>query len=423
MATLEVEGGGRLSGEIRISGAKNAATPILAATLLTSDECIINNVPEITDVDKMLELLRELGATVTQDGHTVRVKAGSIKPKSLSLKLIKAMRSSLLLFGPLLARLGQVELPEPGGCFIGNRPLDAHLMAFSQLGVETQVEQREAEGNIYKLSAKSLQGAHVVLPEFSVTATENLLMLAVLTPGITVIDIAAAEPHVQDLCNFLVKMGAKISGIGTHHLVIDGVKSLSGVTHSLISDTTEAGTWAVLGAVCKGTLSIGPVNPEYLDIVLLKLREVGVDFEVRGDNLIVHASRQLRPFVKLQALPYPGFPTELQAPFSVLATQANGASLIQDPLYEGRLNHISELVKMGANAVIADPHRVVITGPTPLYGREIRSFDLRAGATLVIAALIAEGTTTITDAEIIDRGYEHVAERLQAIGAQVKRHN
>ena len=416
MAKLVIEGGYPLKGTIVVPGSKNAATPIMAAALLVRGVSIIERVPEISDVAKMLELVQGLGAKVTRAASTVTIDATNLEPAGLKRDLVKAMRSSVLLFGPLLARFGTVELPEPGGCIIGRRPLDAHLQGLAQLGVEVKLE-----GDTYRLTVREhLQGAHVVLPEFSVTATENVLMAAVLAHGTTTIDIAAAEPHVQDLCHFLVAAGARISGIGTHQLVVEGVGELHGVTHQLIPDGTEAGTWAVLAAVSRGELTIGPIVEQHLELPLYKLRQAGVNFEVKGDQLVVRASRQLKA-LRLQALPYPGFPTELQAPFAVLATQANGTSLIHDPLYEGRMNHIAELTKMGADAVIADPHRVVISGPTPLYGREIRSFDLRAGATLVIAGLIAQGETIIHDVEVVDRGYEHLDERLRAVGAKLRR--
>lgn len=415
MGTLVIEGGQPLKGVINVPGAKNAATPILAASLLTADELVVNNVPEISDVGRMLDLLRQLGVKVKQQGHQVSLRADQVGSATLDKQLVKSMRSSILMFGPLLARLGEVILPEPGGCIIGNRPLDAHFQGLQQLGVEVAVE-----GDSYHLKTKKLVGNRVILPEFSVTATENLILAAVLAEGTTVIDIAAAEPHVQDLCHCLVSMGAKIDGIGSHHLVIEGVKKLHGTSYQLIPDPIEAGTWAVLAAVARGELTIRPVRPEHLDLVLLKLKQIGVIFEIKGDSLKVKASRQLRGF-KLQALPYPGFPTDLQAPFAVLATQAVGTSLIHDPLYEGRLSYVSELVKMGANAVVADPHRVIISGPTPLYGREIKSFDLRAGATLIIAGLIAQGETVIENVEIVDRGYEKLDERLGLVGARLRR--
>lgn len=415
MGALLIEGGAALQGEINLSGAKNAATPIIAAALLSKQTVELLNVPQISDVEKMLDLIKGLGASVVKDGHKVKINAHDIALKSLDKKLVKGMRSSVLLFGPLLARFGEVALPEPGGCIIGNRSLSAHLQGLVQMGAEVKIE-----ADTYVLKAKNLKGAQVVLPEFSVTATENIMMAAVLAEGVTVIDLAAAEPHVEDLGNFLNSLGAKIKGLGTHHIVIEGVKELSGGSYNLITDPIEAGTWAVLGAVGRGEISIGPVRQDHMEIILLKMKEIGVNFQMAGDRLVVKASRQLKPF-KLQALPYPGFPTDLQAPFSVLATQAQGSSLIHDPLYEGRLNHINELIKMGANALIADPHRVVINGVTPLYGREIRTFDLRAGATLIIAGLIAEGETLINDVEIVDRGYEKLDQRLAELGAKIKR--
>ncbi len=415
MSSFVIEGGVRLSGAISVPGAKNAATPILAATLLTTDECIIHNVPKISDVERMIKLLIAVGASVKREGQTVIIKADKINLSNLPVNEVKGMRSSVLLFGPLLARIKKVELPEPGGCIIGNRPLDTHLEGLRQLGVRV-----ETWTDRYVLATDKLIGAEIILPEFSVTATENLVMAASLALEHTIIKLAAAEPHVQDLCNFLVTLGAKISGIGTHTLMIEGVSSLHGGEYSIIPDSIEAGTWAVLGAVAKGQLTIKPIVQEHLDSVLFKLSQIGVSCELHNQELVVNASRQLKSF-RLQAMPYPGFPTDLQAPMAVLATQANGTSLIHDPLYEGRLNHISELVKMGANALVADPHRVVITGPTPLYGRDINSYDLRSGATLIIAALIAEGVTTIAGAETVDRGYEKLEQRLVAIGAKIKR--
>ncbi|MFH1866706.1 MAG: UDP-N-acetylglucosamine 1-carboxyvinyltransferase [Patescibacteria group bacterium] len=415
MSSFVIKGGGRLNGTISVPGAKNAATPILAATLLTSDECTIHNIPAISDVERMLSLLSSIGAQVKREGNTVVIKTSEVNLSKIPVDAVKGMRSSVLLFGPLLARAKNVTLPEPGGCIIGNRPLDSHLIGLKQLGVKVEVGVDN-----YQLQVDKLVGAKVTLPEFSVTATENLVMAAVLAQGKTIIELAAAEPNVQDLCNFLVMMGAKITGIGTHVLTINGVNKLRGTEYTIIPDPIEVGTWAVLAAVTRGQLTISPVRPEHLSFVLMKLQQIGVNWKLTSDSLIVHSSRQLKSF-RLQALPYPGFPTDLQAPFSILATQANGTSVIHDPMYEGRLNHVAELIKMGANALVADPHRVVITGPTPLYGREINSYDLRSGATMIIAALMAEGTSTIAGAEIVDRGYEKLEIRLQTVGANIKR--
>jgi UDP-N-acetylglucosamine 1-carboxyvinyltransferase len=416
MSKFIIEGGSPLKGTVTISGMKNAATPIIAATLLTAEECVIGNVPKISDVEKMFEILKSLGAKAEWTGdHEVTICTKDADIKSLNAKAVKSMRSSILFLGPFLARFQKVEMPEPGGCIIGNRPLDTHFNTLEKLGVKVARE----NGHL-SLETKGLIASPVILPVFSVTATENLIMAAVLARGTTEVRLAAAEPHVQDLIKFLNNMGAKISGVGTHTLIIEGVEKLHGARHILIPDQIEIGTFAVAAAVSRGEVAIEGIMPEHLDIILLKLKEVGVNFELGGNFLKIKPSTNLQAF-RLQALPYPGFPTDLQAPFGVLATQCAGTSLIQDPLYEGRMNYVSELIKMGANAIVADPHRVVITGPTPLYGQEIKSFDLRAGATLIIAGLIADGETIINEAEIVDRGYEKIEERLSALGAKIKR--
>jgi len=418
MAKFIIEGGQRLKGEIKVGGMKNAATPILASTLLISENCLLKNLPNITDVKTMIEILKSLGSKIEfLEEHVIKINNENVSLQSLDKILIKKMRSSILLMGPLLAKFGQVEIPEPGGCIIGNRPIDSHLYALEKLGAKI-----EKENDFYGLKTKGLEGAEIVLPEFSVTATENAIMAAVLAKGKTIIKLAAAEPHVQDLCNFLNKAGAKISGIGTHTLEIQGVKKLNGVEHTIIPDQIEVGTLAVIATLNRGEILIKDIIPEHLDIILLKLKEIGVIFELKGNSIKVYHTANLKAF-NLQTLPYPGFPTDLQAPFGVLATQCQGTSLIKDPMYEGRLGYIQELIKMGANAIIADPHRVIITGPTPLYGQEIKSFDLRAGATLIIAGMIAQGITIINDAQLVDRGYEKLDERLNKLGAKIKRIN
>lgn len=416
MSKLIIKGGTKLNGRIQVAGMKNAATPIIAACLLTSEPCVLRNIPRIKDVFRMLEILQGLGVKVSWlDEHNLSLAAKSVNCQSLSKDLIAAMRSSILLLGPLLARCGEIELPEPGGCIIGNRPIDTHLYALERLGAAVS-----RKNGTYQFRANSLKGATIILPEFSVTATENVLMAAVMAQGTTVIKLAAAEPHVQDLISFLQKMGARIQGAGTHTLVIEGVKELRGTEHAIIPDQIEIGTFAVAAAATGGEVEIAPIVPEHLEIILLKLKQANVNFQIEQDKLLIKESTDLRAF-RLQALPYPGFPTDLQAPFGVLATQCAGTSLIQDPLYEGRMSYVSELVKMGANAIVADPHRVVINGPTPLFGQEIKSFDLRAGATLIIAGLIAQGETIINEAEIVDRGYEDIDGRLRALGAKIER--
>ena len=418
MSKFVIRGGGRLEGSVRISGMKNAATPILAATLLTRESCILRNMPRIRDVFRMVEIVRGLGVRVEwRDEHTLEVEAANVDARALPSELVAAMRSSILLLGPLLARTGQVEIPEPGGCIIGNRPIDTHLRVMESLGASSV-----RKNGTYLFQASRLRGASIILPEFSVTATENALMAATLAEGTTVIKLAAAEPHVQDLVAFLKSMGARIGGEGTHTLTIQGVESLRGADHTLIPDQIEIGTFAVAAAATRGSIEMMPVVPEHLDVILLKLREAGAYCELDGERLRVRSGGGLKAF-RLQAMPYPGFPTDLQAPFGVLATQCSGATLIHDPLFEGRMSYVAELIKMGAGAIVADPHRVIISGPTPLYGQPIRSLDLRAGATLVIAGIVADGETVIDEAEIIDRGYEDLEGRLRALGGRIERVN
>lgn len=416
MSKFVIQGGKKITGEIVIGGMKNAATPILAATILTKKKCVIGNVPRISDVERMLEILKSLGSKIEwRDEHTVEILNDELNVASLDKKLVKSMRSSILLLGPMLARFKEMETPEPGGCIIGRRPIGTHLYALEKLGAE--IEERDGG---YWLKADELKGVKMVLPEFSVTATENAMMAAAVADGETEIRIAAAEPHVQDLGRFLIKMGAKIEGLGTHTLKITGVEELGGAEHFLIADSIEAITYAGAAIMTHGDLKIKNIQPDDLDLVILKLREMGVDLEIGKDYIHLRPSHHLKAF-KLQTLPYPGFPTDLQAVFGVLATQCEGTTLIQETLYEGRFNYINELVKMGANAIVADPHRVIINGPTPLYGQDMKSFDLRAGATLILAGLAAQGETVINEAEIVDRGYEKIGERLADLGAEITR--
>lgn len=416
MSKFIINGKNKIEGEISISGMKNATTPILAATLLTKETCIISNVPNISDVKAVIEIMKNIGSKIEYiDEHTLKICNENINPCQLDDKAVRKMRSSVLFMGPLLARFHEIDLPEPGGCIIGNRPLDSHISGFQQLGAKIIKNTRS-----YKMSVDKLIGNKIVLPEFSVTATENIIMAAVLAEGTTTINLAACEPHVQDLCIFLNKTGAKISGIGTHQVIIEGVKELKGSEHKIIPDQIEIGTFIVLAAATHGKLKINNIEIEHLDIILLKLKEIGVEFEIGDNYLTILPTSNLKSF-KLQTLPYPGFPTDLQSVFGVLATQCQGTTLIQDPLFEGRMGYLNELIKMGANAIIADPHRAIISGPTPLYGTEIKSLDLRAGAALIIAALLADGESVLDNVEIIDRGYERIEERLSSIGAKIQR--
>ncbi len=415
MEKFIINGGKPLLGTVKISGSKNAATPIIAATLLTKGDFIIKNIPKIKDVEVMLEILEEMGAKVSYEDHTVKINTADVEPDKLNREKVKLLRSSILLLGPMLARFGKIKIPHPGGCNIGARPIDTHLDAFRALGVKIKTE-----GGDYVLEAKKLAPARITLKEFSVTATENVLMLASSLPGKTEIRIAALEPHVQDLARFLAKMGARVEIIGAHILKIEGNKRLQEGEYAIIPDSTEAITFAIAGVVTKGKLKIENVRPEHADLPLLKLKEFGANIRVLENSLQVEHSPRLKA-CKVEARIYPGIPTDLQAPFAVLATQAEGTSLIHDTLYEGRLKYIDELNKMGANAIICDPHRALVTGPTPLYGQEIASYDLRSGATLIIAALLAKGKSEISEVYQVDRGYEKIDERLRALGADIKR--
>jgi UDP-N-acetylglucosamine 1-carboxyvinyltransferase len=407
-----IEGKKKLEGEIEVRGSKNAAGPLLAATLLTDEECLIDNLPRISDIFNLLEILKEMGADVEWvDERKIRIKAGGkVDPEKMDFEKISKTRISVLLIGALLPRFKEFKISRPGGDRIGLRPITTHLMALKELGVDIK-----EESDFYYFKSEKLIGKEIILPEFSVTATENLIIAEK-----TIIKGAACEPSVQNLGEMLNSMGAKIEGIGTHTLKIQGVEKLKGVSVEVIPDRIEAGTFIVTAALTPGKVEIKNIKSEHLDLFLAKLKEIGVSFE-KFDNLIkVRFSPDLRA-VKVQALPYPGFPTDLLPLIIPLLTQAQGKSLVHDPLYENRLNYIHELRKMRADIEIVDPHRAFVFGKTPLEGLKIESWDIRAGASLIVAGLIAQGKTTIGNIEQIDRGYEKIEERLQKIGANIKR--
>lgn len=411
MATLQINGSVKLKGEIEVYGAKNAALPCIAATLLTTDTCVLHNVPQIGDVKNLLSIMESMGAKIEwQTENTLAITCKEIDPQKLDAKLVKAIRSSVLLLGPMLVRFKEMVLPEPGGCIIGNRPLDAHIAVFKGLGCEIN---RTQDG--IHVQTKQLIG-NDVSARFSVTGTENALMAASGAQGVTTIHLSAREPHVVNVAQMLEKMGVEIGGLGLETMHVKGTSKLHGVEHTIIPDQIETGTFVAAVAATRGTVDIHNVVPEHFDAMNMILDDMKLSYKYRGDVLSIVPSGTLQAF-KLQTQPYPGFPTDLQSPFGVLATQCAGTSLIHDTMFEGRMGYINELVKMGANAVVCDPHRVLISGPTPLYGTEVRSLDLRAGATMVIAGLLADGTTTIFDAQILDRGYYKLKERLSKLGA------
>ncbi len=417
MSKFIIRGGKKLNGSVEIGGYKNAAGAVLAATLLTDKECIIDNLPLVEDVLNLIKVLESIGAEVSWLGERkIKIRAGGkVDPEKMDYGLINKMRVSVLLIGPFLARFKYFKIPHPGGDKIGAKSIETHLEALKMLGAEIK-----SGNNFYEFSAKNLKNREIVLREFSVTATENLLMAAGLIPGKTIIKIAAAEPQAQDTASILKKMGAEITGVGSHTIEITGKKSLSGAIHSVIPDPLEAGTFIIAAAAMGGKVEIKNVIVEHLLLFLEKLKDIGVNLEIKTNSIVVNPSKNLKA-VKIQALPYPGFPTDLQPPTAVLLTQAKGRSLIHDPLFEARFGYAEELKKMGANIEIIDPHRAFVLGPTKLKGAKIASSDIRAGAALVIAALIAEGETEISDIHQIDRGYEKIEEKLQKLGAEIKR--
>ena len=412
-----IEGGRSLEGEIEVRGSKNAAGPILAATLMTDQECEIENIPLIKDIMSLIEIMEGMGAKIEWTGErSLKVSSrNGIDPSKMDFGKASATRVSVLLIGALLARAKRFKIAKPGGDRIGLRPISTHIEALEKLGAKI-----EEQSTFYEIDFADLRGREVILKEFSVTATENLIMVGSILSGRTIIKGAAAEPQVQNLGDMLNKMGAKISGLGTHTIVIDGVENLSGVTHKIIPDPNEAGTFVLAGAITPGKIKVIGAIPSHLDLFLDRLEEMGVDMIKDDNSVTVDYSPNLRP-VRVQALPYPGFPTDLLPPLVPLLTQAKGKSLVHDPLYENRLSYIHELRKMGADIELVDPHRAIVFGKTNLVGQNIESGDIRAGAALVIAGLLAKGRTTIRNIYQIDRGYEKIEERLQRLGASIQR--
>jgi len=411
-----INGAKTLVGEIKVRGSKNSAGPCLIASLLTQDECIIDNVPFIDDILNILDVLKSMGIKVEKIGkEKVKIIAKKIDASKLDFEKASKTRISVLFFGALLSRVKNFKMPPPGGDRIGLRPISVQLRALGKLGAKI-----EKRNNIYEVSCSNLKGGEIILEEFSITATEAVVLAAVLAKGKTVIKGAAAEPHVQDLGEMLIKMGAKIEGLGTHTIKINGVETLKGCEHSIIPDPIEAGTFITIGAVVPGKIKVTGVNLSHLDLFLAKLEEIGVQLERGKDYVIVSYSSKLEA-TKVQALPYPGFPTDLLPIIIPLLIKAQGKSLVHDPLYENRFNYVQELKKMGAGIEMVDPHRAFVFGPTKLQGATIDSWDIRAGACLVVAALSAEGKTTIKNISQIDRGYERIEERLASLGADIKR--
>ena len=425
MERLVIRGGLPLTGEIVPAGNKNGALPIVAAALLTDEPVVLRNVPRIGDIESMLEIMEGLGADVSWDGDVLRVQAAEIRTPRLDPDLARGIRASILFAGPLLARHGAAEVPPPGGDVIGRRRLDSHFLAFAALGAHV-----DAGEDAYRVSAPSggLRGTRIFLDEASVTATENAVMAAVLADGDTVIENAACEPHVQDLCRMLAGMGARVDGIGTNRLEVGGVPRLHGVDHTVGPDHIEVASFIALAAVTGGRLAIRDTVPEDLRMTCHTFQRLGVRVEFDGRTCIVPANQELavvddmhEAIAKIDDGIWPAFPADLTSIAVALATQAQGTVLIFEKMFENRLFFVDKLVTMGARIILCDPHRVVVSGPTRLRGASVSSPDIRAGMAMLIAAVCAEGETTIYNVGQIDRGYERIDERLAALGADVRR--
>jgi UDP-N-acetylglucosamine 1-carboxyvinyltransferase len=415
MDKLKITGGARLSGQVRISGAKNSALPAMAASLLTADELILENVPMVNDILTTRRLLKELGAEVEfDDRSSARLKATSIGSHEAPYELVKTMRASVLVLGPLLARTGKARVSLPGGCAIGARPIDLHIKGFEKLGATVTTEYGYVEA-----TAKKLKGASIAFEKITVTGTENLMMAAALAEGQTTLTNAALEPEISDLADLLNGMGAKISGAGTSTITIDGVSSLHGTTHAIIPDRIETGTFLAAGAMTDSDLELTACNPGHLTSIIAKMREAGANIEEVSGNLRVRGGRWLRS-TDVGTYEYPGFATDMQAQYMALMTQASGIALITENIFENRFMHASELIRMGANIRI-DGSKAVVAGKSRLTGARVIASDLRASASLVLAGLVAEGETIIDRIYHLDRGYEKIEEKLRSVGAQIER--
>lgn len=417
MSKFEISGPNKLQGEIQVLGAKNAAMKMIAACVLITGKVTLENVPDILDIQIIIDILTNGGARIRREGHILEIDTTNLTDKNPDPNLVKKMRGSIVLIGPYLSRFGRISIPHPGGCVIGSRPIDIHLRAFRNLGAEV----KESD-NFYSLNISKIDGKNINFEKKSVTATENVILNTCLANGITKITNAAREPEIVDLVNFLNSCGAKIRGAGTETIIIKGVDKLVGTTYTVMPDRIEAGTFACLALVTKSALKIINCEPKHLQSFLDKLTQIGAQFEIGEDYLYIKESDDLTAS-DIITHEYPGFATDLQAPIGLILTQCNGTSRIKENIHENRLNYLKELEKMGAKFDIISNNEAEIYGPATLHGAHIESLDLRAGATLILAGLAACGKTTILNAEIVDRGYENIENRLKKLGASIQRIN
>ena len=415
MQKIVVTGNGPLRGEVRISGAKNAVLPILCATLLADGPVEVRNVPKLHDVHTTAKLLQQLGAGVDRDGDVMTVDPRSVNSHVAPYELVKTMRASVLVLGPLLARFGDAEVSLPGGCAIGSRPVDLHLKGLQSLGAEISVDH-----GFIKASAKRLRGARHVFEMVSVGATENVLMAAVLAEGTTVLENAAMEPEIVDLADCLRALGAKIEGDGTHRIVVEGVDRLHGGTHAVVADRIETGTFLVAAAMTGGSIVATHARPDTMDAVLDKLRESGAEISVDGDRIALDMRGKRPRAVNITTAPHPAFPTDMQAQFMALDCIADGVGVINETIFENRFMHVQELLRLGAD-IRVDGHTAVVRGVGKLGGAPVMATDLRASASLILAGLVADGETVIDRIYHLDRGYENIEQKLGGLGAKIRR--
>ncbi len=423
MDKLVIRGGNALLGTVRISGAKNAALPCMAAALLTDEPVILENIPQVRDIETTRKLLAAMGAEVElgygRAHHRTTICARTLASPEASYELVKTMRASTLVLGPLVARCGRAHVSLPGGCAIGARPIDLHIKGLERLGAKITQEHGYVEAVTDPLKGDRLQGTEIVFDKITVTGTEDLLMAATLAEGETVMQNCAREPEVADLAALLNAMGAKIQGAGTSTIRVKGVPKLHGAKHRIIPDRIEAGTFIIAGALTGGDLNVAGCDPAHLTAILQKLAETGVKTAVKADSVRVMGDQPLQA-ADLNTEEYPGFPTDMQAQYMALATQAAGTSIVTENIFENRFMHAQELVRMGANIKI-EGRRAIVRGGTPLSAAAVLASDLRASASLVLAALVADGETIIDRVYHLDRGYEHIEEKLKAVGAEIRR--
>ena len=416
--TLEIWGGYSLQGEVRISGAKNSALVLMAGSLLCPEDCRLRNVPNLVDINKMGQILKALGVKLTKNGNTLDIDAREINPTQAPYDLVSKLRASFFAIGALLTRFGHVRIPLPGGCAIGARPVDLHVRGLQAMGAQVIIESGIVQANVTG-SDRRLQGANIYLDYPSVGATETLLMAATLAQGETIIENAAQEPEIVDLANFCIAMGAKISGAGTNKIIINGVDRLHAVDYQVIPDRIEAGTFLVAGAITQSEISIFPVIPEHLVPVIAKLKAIGCQVVWEGSDRLRLIPGALKA-TDIETLPYPGFPTDMQAQFMALLSVSEGYSVISETVFENRLRHVAELQRMGADIRIKG-HHAMINGVAFLSGAPVMATDLRASAALVLAALAAQGKTIVSGLHHLDRGYENIESKLVKLGAKIQR--